>query len=166
MRIRMFLTAFLTLALFTTGYAQPVDTARLDQFFDRLAEKKQAMGSLTIAKDGEVIYSRAIGYGQINGAEKKALTAGSRFRIASIGKLYTSVMIMQLVEEQKLKLTDTLDKFFPQFPNANKITVHRSGLPRGGYFSFARVLSRPARIRCRFHLRECPWRINLDQASR
>jgi CubicO group peptidase (beta-lactamase class C family) len=43
-------------------------------------------------------------------------------------------MILQLVEERKLKLTDTLDKFFLQVPNAGKITIlqmlsHRSGIP-------------------------------------
>jgi D-alanyl-D-alanine carboxypeptidase len=43
-------------------------------------------------------------------------------------------MILQLVEEGKLKLTDTLDKFSPQIPNAKKITIvqilsHRSGIP-------------------------------------
>ena len=43
-------------------------------------------------------------------------------------------MILQLVEDGKLKLTDTLDKFFPQIPNAKKITLvqilsHRSGIP-------------------------------------
>jgi len=92
------------------------------------------MGSLTIAKDGKVIYSRAIGYAQIDGATKKPLTTTSRFKIASIGKMYTAAMIMQLVEERKLKLMDTLDKFFPQVPNAQKITIlqmlsHRSGIP-------------------------------------
>jgi hypothetical protein len=34
--------------------------SKLDQFFDRLAEKNKAMGSLTIAKDGNVLYTRAI----------------------------------------------------------------------------------------------------------
>ena len=62
------------------------DKAKLDQFFDRLAEKNKAMGSLVIAKDGKVIYTRAIGYSQINGSEKKALTVANRFRIASITK--------------------------------------------------------------------------------
>ena len=134
MKIKILLPILLTLALFTTGYAQTLDKAKLDQFFDRLAEKNKAMGSLTIAKDGNVIYTRAIGYSQINGTEKKPLTAASRFRIASITKTYTAVMILQLVEEGKLKLTDTLDKFFPQVPNARKITIlqilsHRSGIP-------------------------------------
>ena len=134
MKTKILFATLLTLALFTPGYAQTLDKAKLDQFFDRLTEKNRAMGSLVIAKDGKVLYTRAIGYSQINGAEKKPLTAANRFRIASITKTFTAVMILQLVEEGKLKLTDTLDKFFPQVPNARKITIlqilsHRSGIP-------------------------------------
>jgi len=134
MKIKILFATFLTLALFTPAYAQTLDKAKLDQFFDRLAEKNKAMGSLTIAKDGNVLYTRVIGYGQINGTEKKPLSAASRFRIGSITKMFTAVMILQLVEERKLKLSDTLDRFFPQIPNAQKITIahilaHRSGIP-------------------------------------
>jgi CubicO group peptidase (beta-lactamase class C family) len=134
MKIKILFATVLILALGAAGYAQALDKAKLDQFFDRLAEKNKAMGSLTIAKDGKVVYIRAIGYAQIDGTTKKPLTATSRFKIASIGKLYTAAIIMQLVEERKLKLTDTLDKFFPQIPNAPKITIvqmlsHRSGIP-------------------------------------
>ena len=134
MTIKLFLATLLTLALFTAGHAQTLDKAKLDQFFDRLAEKNKAMGSLVITKDGNVLYARAIGYSQINGAEKKPLTAANRFRIGSITKMFTASMILQLVEEGKLKLTDPLDKFFPQVPNAKKITIeqilwHRSGIP-------------------------------------
>ena len=119
--------------LVAAASAQRPDTTKLDQFFDRLAEKSKAMGNLVIAKDGKVVYSRSIGYGQINGTEKKPLTAASRFRIGSITKMFTASMILQLVEEKKLKLTDTLDKFFPQIANSNKITIqqilsHRSGI--------------------------------------
>jgi D-alanyl-D-alanine carboxypeptidase len=71
MKIKILLPILLTLALFTTGYAQTLDKTKLDQFFDRLAEKNKAMGSLTIAKDGTVLYTRAIGYNQIHGTEKK-----------------------------------------------------------------------------------------------
>jgi CubicO group peptidase (beta-lactamase class C family) len=134
MKIKTLYATLLTLALLTIGYAQTPDKAKLDQFFDRLAEKNKAMGSLTIAKDGNVLYTRAIGYSQINGTEKNPLTAASRFRIGSITKMFTVAMVLQLVEEGKLKLTDTLDKFFPQVPNAQKITIahilaHRSGIP-------------------------------------
>jgi len=134
MKIKILFATLLTLAWCTAAHAQTLDKAKLDQFFDRLAEKNKAMGSLTIAKDGNVIYTRAIGYSQITGTEKKPLTAANRFRLGSITKMFTATMILQLVEEGKLKLTDTLDKFLPQVPNAGKITIaqilgHRSGIP-------------------------------------
>jgi D-alanyl-D-alanine carboxypeptidase len=133
MKIKILFAISLTVALFTTGHAQAFDKAKLDQFFDRLAEKNKAMGSLTITRDGNVLYMRVIGYGQINETEKKPLTMESRYRIGSITKLFTAVMTLQLVEERKLRLTDTLDRFFPQIPNATNITIaqilaHRSGI--------------------------------------
>ena len=131
----LFLTTSLLLCalMFTAGYAQTPDKAKLDRFFDRLAEKNQAMGSLTIAKDGKLLYTRAIGYSQINGSERKPATTATRYRVGSITKTFTAAMIFQFVEEGKLKLSDTLDKFFPQIPNAGKITIehilaHRSGI--------------------------------------
>jgi CubicO group peptidase (beta-lactamase class C family) len=129
-------TLFATLlmpALVTSGRAQTLDKAKLDQLFDRLLEKNKGMGSLVLAKNGDILYSRSFGYAQINGNEKKPLTAQTKYRIHSITKTYTAVMIFQLVEEGKLKLTGTLDKFFPQIPNAARITIaqllnHRSGI--------------------------------------
>jgi D-alanyl-D-alanine carboxypeptidase len=133
MKTKILFATLLTLALFTDGHAQTLDKAKLDQFLDRLAEKNKGMGSLTLAKDGNVLYSRSFGYSQINGNEKKPLTAETKYRIGSITKTFTAVMIFQLVEEKRLRLTDTLDRFFPQIPNAARITIgqmlaHRSGI--------------------------------------
>ena len=134
MIIKILFGTIMMLALFPTVYAQTLDKAKLEQFFDRLAKKNKAMGSLVIAKDDEILYNRAIGYSQISSSEEKAMTPANKFRIGSITKMFTATMIMQLVEERKLKLTDTLDKFLPQLPNARKITIlqilsHRSGIP-------------------------------------
>jgi CubicO group peptidase (beta-lactamase class C family) len=134
MKIKTLFAILLTLALFTTGYAQTLDKAKLDQFFDRLAEKNKTMGSLTVSKGGKVLYTRAIGYSQINGTEKKPASGATRYRIGSITKMFTAALVFQLIQEDKLKLSDTLDKFFPQIPNAGKITIahllaHSSGLP-------------------------------------
>jgi CubicO group peptidase (beta-lactamase class C family) len=133
MKTKVLSATLLALTFFVSGYAQTVDKAKLDQFLDRLLEKNKGMGSLLIAKDGNVLYSHSFGYSQINGNEKKPLTAETKYQISSITKTYTAVMIFQLVEEGKLKLTDTLDKFFPQIPNATRITMaqilgHRSGI--------------------------------------
>lgn len=134
MNIKILFVAAISLAMSIRGNTQVLEKTKLDHFFDLLDAKKQAMGSLAIVKDGKTLYIRTIGYSQINDAEKKPLTMANKFRIASIGKTYTAVMIMQLVEEKKLKLTDHLNQFFPQVQNANKITIlqmltHRSGIP-------------------------------------
>jgi D-alanyl-D-alanine carboxypeptidase len=119
------------LILSNVALAQLPQKAKLDQYFDRLAEKNKAMGNISIARDGKVLYTRSIGYSQLN---VKPLTVENRFRIGSITKMFTTAMIFQLIEEGKLKLTDTLAKFLPQVPNAEKITIaqilgHRSGIP-------------------------------------
>ncbi len=133
MRNKILSAFFLTFAFLGAVSAQTLDKAKLDQFFDRLGEKNQAMGSLAIAKDGRPLYTRAIGYSRINGSERKPANTESRYRIGSITKTFTAAMVFQLVEEGKLKITDTLDKFYPQIPNAGKITIehiltHRSGI--------------------------------------
>jgi CubicO group peptidase (beta-lactamase class C family) len=134
MKIKLLLGIILSLAAFSSASAQPLDKAKLDQLFDRLLEKNKGMGSIAIAQDGKVLYTRSFGYGQITETIKTPLTDQTKYRISSITKMYTAVMIFQLIEEGKLKPSDKLDKFFPQIPNATKITIdqilsHRSGIP-------------------------------------
>lgn len=126
-------TLLAALTFLSAAYAQTLDKAKLDQFLERIAEKNKGMGSLALARDGEVFYTRAFGYGEISGNEKRPLTADTKFRIASITKTFTAVMIFQLIEEGKLRLPDTLERYFPQIPNAAAITIgqmlaHRSGI--------------------------------------
>ncbi len=133
MRTRSFFAILLTLALFTAANSQTVDKAKLDQFFTILAEKDKAMGSIAAAKDGKLLYARAVGHARSEGKEKITSTPATRYRVGSIAKMFTGTMAFQLVEEGKLQLTDTLDKFFPQVPNASKITIahilnHHSGI--------------------------------------
>jgi D-alanyl-D-alanine carboxypeptidase len=114
--------------------SQTFDKAKLDLLFDRIYENNKGMGSITLAKDGVVIYSRSFGYSLISESNKKPITNDTKFRIASITKTYTAVMVFQLIEEGKLKLDDRLNKFFPQIVDDEKITIahilsHRSGIP-------------------------------------
>ena len=57
MKIKILFALLLTLTLFTAAHAQTPDKAKLDRFFERLAEKNKAMGSLNITKDGKVLYT-------------------------------------------------------------------------------------------------------------
>jgi D-alanyl-D-alanine carboxypeptidase len=134
MKCKTLFISLLLLSLIVTGYTQSLNNDKLDQLFNRLTEKNKAMGTLLIKRGGQELYGRSIGYGHINGTEKKPLTMSTRYRIGSVTKMFTATMIYQLVEAGKLKLTDRLSTFYPQLPNASKITIeqllaHRSGIP-------------------------------------
>lgn len=114
------------------AYAQTLNAAKLDSFMNCLSSRQLAMGSLTISMNGKA-YQRALGYSFINDKEKIAANIQTHYRIGSISKMFTATMIFQLVEEKRLSLDTKLEIFFPELPNANKITVstllyHRSGL--------------------------------------
>lgn len=109
------------------------DVHKMNQLFDVLESNNRMMGSVTLAKNGKVIYQRMLGYRTISDQEKSKIDAETEFRIGSVTKVFTAVMIHQLVEEKKLTLETRLSKFFPNIPNADKITVahllsHTSGL--------------------------------------
>lgn len=129
-----FVAIILLIVLSTVNVtAQEINKPKLDSFLNILAEKNKAMGSLAIAKNGTVIYSKAIGYSSISGSEKKPATTLTKYRIGSISKMFTAILIFQLIEENKISLNTTLDNYFPTIPNAGKITIgnllnHRSGI--------------------------------------
>lgn len=133
MRTKILTTTLLMGLSLGTVLSQNFNKPKLDSLMDILAEKNNAMGSLIISSDGAVVYSRAIGYSQISSNEKLPATNQTKYRIGSITKMFTATMIFQLIEDGKLSLTTTVDKYFPQLPNAGKITIsnllnHRSGL--------------------------------------
>jgi D-alanyl-D-alanine carboxypeptidase len=133
MKTKIFFTILLTVFTLGIAFSQPPNKAKLDSLFNVLEKNNKAMGSLTLSKNGTVIYSRSIGYSFISDKEKKPASNLTKYRIGSISKMFTSTMIFQLVEEGKLKLTTTLDTYFPTIPNAIKITIsnllnHRSGI--------------------------------------
>ncbi len=95
-------------------------------------------GAILVAQEGEIIYSGAFGFADRDKNVPNELT--TKFNIGSIGKTFTAVLIMQLVEDRKIKLTDTLNKYLPDFPHPEKniiqiyhLLTHSSGL--GNYFS-------------------------------
>jgi CubicO group peptidase (beta-lactamase class C family) len=133
MKTKTFTAILLIGILAGKAYTQNINKSKLDSLFNILAEKNEAMGSLTISKNGTVLYNKAIGYSFISGNEKIPSSNITKYRIGSISKTFTATMIFQLIEEGKIKLSTTLDNYFPNIPNAGKITVsnmlnHRSGI--------------------------------------
>jgi len=124
---------FLFLILQGCTHAQTFNKAKLDSFFVAMNAHDENMGSIAISSNGVVVYQNAIGYSEVNNNLKTPATIKTKYRIGSISKMFTAVMIFQLINEGKLSLETTLATYFPQLPNASKITIgemldHRSGL--------------------------------------
>jgi len=101
--------------------------------------------SAIIVDDQDVIWEGAYGYS--NPVEKVKAKPTTLYSICSISKLFTSVAIMKLYDEGKLRLDDTVDELLPwydlkqAYPESGPITVrsimtHSSGLPREAAYPY------------------------------
>jgi len=103
----------------------------MNQYFDSVVKYDEGMGSIAIFEDGKEQFRRIYGYA--DKAKKKKANKKTKYRIGSISKTFTAVCIMQMVDEGRIKLDQKLAVFYPDLPNADKISIeqllrHRSGL--------------------------------------
>jgi CubicO group peptidase (beta-lactamase class C family) len=117
-------------AFSTFAFAQDKFT-KMDSLLNYLYENNKFMGSLTIREGENVVFNEAYGFADV----EKNIKADrlTRYKIGSISKTFTAVMIMQLIEEKKLTLQTKLNRFYPKIPNAEKISIydllhHRTGI--------------------------------------
>jgi CubicO group peptidase (beta-lactamase class C family) len=113
------------------GFAQDIDRAKLDAYFDTLAGNSRFMGSISVSHNNKLTYAKSVGFADIEQGLKA--NENSKYRIGSISKTFTTVLVFKAIEKNKLNLDQTIDKFFPAISNADKITVahllhHRSGI--------------------------------------
>ncbi len=90
-------------------------------------------GVLLLAKDGKPIFQYASG--QEDRARGVPMTLQSRLGLASIGKLFTTVAVMQLAEAGKIDLDAPVGRYLPDYPNATvaaKVTVNELLTHTGG----------------------------------
>ncbi|HYF69178.1 MAG TPA: serine hydrolase domain-containing protein [Ohtaekwangia sp.] len=106
---------------------------KIDSLLQQLISDKKTVGfafGIQIG-DAEPITKE---YGLAHLSTGKRVTPTDQFRIASITKTFTATAVMKLIELKKLNLTDSLTKFFPNYPNGENISIyqllsHTSGIP-------------------------------------
>jgi CubicO group peptidase (beta-lactamase class C family) len=139
--------ALLVLCITKNAEPQPFDETGIavfgggnfDRFMDDLAGRDLFSGVILISHGGEVVFERA--YGMANRIENIPNTTGTKFDIASAGKMFTGLLISKLAEEGKLSFDDTIDKYiqgtreFPGFPaetgrnvTIKQLLTHTSGM--------------------------------------
>ncbi len=152
---------FLILFLFSNsiGFAQIIDETKTNyidpQFRTEVKEAivlvKELMRennipglSITVATKDKILWTEALGFADLE--QKTFVKINSKFRIGSISKSLTSIALGKLIEEGKINLSDTIQKFVPYFPNKKypitiqELASHTSGVrnynyKNGEYFS-------------------------------
>ena len=112
--------------------AQTKSYDKIERYMDAQNNINKFSGTVIVMKNDSVILKKAYGYADLEWNVKN--TVDTKFVLASISKHFTAIAIMQLVERKQLSLNDKLDKFFPNYPQGEKVTIHMllthtAGLP-------------------------------------
>ncbi|HYC87310.1 MAG TPA: serine hydrolase [Chryseosolibacter sp.] len=130
---RFVLLLLFSTAIFDLAYAQ-TKADKLDKLIGAYAAYGKFNGSVLVAEKGKVIYKK--GFGLADMEWNVPNQPDTKHRLGSITKQFTSMLIMQLVEQGKLKLDAPISTYLPDYPKktGSAITIHHllthtSGIP-------------------------------------
>ena len=111
--------------------------ARFESYLRPFAETNNLSGVILVSRGDRVVFHKA--YGVANPEFRVPNTTETRFHIASISKAFTAVAILLLEEQGKLKTSDSVARFLPDYPNGSRIRIdhlltHTSGIPNTSDF--------------------------------
>src|SRR6476661_6058268 len=126
-------TAILLLGFHQVALAQD-HAAKIQQVLALAHKYRQFNGTALVAENGKVVYKGA--FGSANMEWDIPNTPDTRFRLGSITKQFTATVILQLVEQGKIKLDAKLSDYLPEYrkDTGDKVTIHHllthtSGIP-------------------------------------
>lgn len=137
---------FVFLMLCSSLVIGQIDTSAINDIVEYHIGHNHFEGTILIAEKGQVVYQKSAGFAdRKSGTHNSSLT---KYGIASITKMLTAIVILQLVEANTISLDDKLDHLLPdlEIPKGNKITVHHlllhiSGLPNESNSIYLRPVS-------------------------
>src|SRR4030095_532154 len=119
----VFLLVFIVASIFNVSYGQ-AKVNKLDKLISAYAEYGKFNGSVLVSEKGKVIYKK--GFGLADMEWNIPNQPDTKHRLGSITKQFTAMLIMQLVEQGKLKLDAPISTYLPDYPkkNGDVITIH------------------------------------------
>lgn len=124
----------LTIGSVTIGFSQPNEGSKITKAVESYITQNGFSGTILIANQGQPIFHKS--YGLAYYSTPDTIRNNYHFSIASITKLFTSVRILQLVEEGKLSLDNSVNTYLPEYQEyiSNQVSIHHlllhiSGLP-------------------------------------
>jgi CubicO group peptidase (beta-lactamase class C family) len=113
----------------------PLDVPAIDEYFAAQMKTRAVVGaSLVVVQGGEVVLERT--YGLASTASGAVVDADTAFAIGSISKQFVCVAALQLADDGKLSLDDSVAKYFPDLTRASEITLDDLGSHMSGYPDF------------------------------
>ncbi|MBK9169435.1 MAG: beta-lactamase family protein [Bryobacterales bacterium] len=111
----------------TLGFS-PERLRRLDALMDQYTRDGKIAGAVTfIARHGKVAHFQTHGHRDLE--SKQPMTRDTLFRIASMSKAITSVAVMMLLEEGRVRLNDPVSRFIPSFEKTTVLTASGGSEP-------------------------------------
>ncbi len=121
------------LLLFQASIAGTLES-RLDSLMDLYHRYNNFTGTVLVSRDGEILYTQGFGFASLEHLVPN--TPRTKFRIASISKQFTSMLVMQQVTLGTMSLDDPVRNYLPDYPapQGEIITIHHllshtSGMP-------------------------------------
>lgn len=104
---------------------------KLGNYLDSLYTHHKVMGSFAFADGNQPTFLKVVGFSDVEKQQKANMN--TQYRIGSISKTFTAVLVMKALEDKKLSLQTKLSDFYPEIPNADQITIenllqHRTGI--------------------------------------
>jgi CubicO group peptidase (beta-lactamase class C family) len=111
---------------------EPTTEQKLEEFLQAHLATGKFMGAVLVARGDEVLHQE--GYGKANLELDVPNSPETVFRLGSLTKQFTAAAILQLQDQGRLNVNDTLDKYLPDAPHAGEVTLsqllsHSSGIP-------------------------------------
>lgn len=152
--------AWLPPALATAGPALRATStapAAMEEFIADYAKQHDFHGTIAVARQGKRTYARS--FGLANLAFQVPNTVDTRYKIASITKLFTSVLILQLRDRGKLDLQRTIKTYLPGYagPAGDRVMVHQLLNHTSGLDNLDKVKSAAEAFRDGLPVYQAPW---------
>lgn len=141
LRIALILLS-LTGVLLVSGHGRAAETGpqavgeQLDEVLTHYAALYRWNGTALIARQDSVLLNR--GYGARTTDKSQLNDASTIFLIYSATKPITATVILKLVEDGRLSLDDSVNKFFPEFPHGDTIKIRHLLSHTSGLYDFTR----------------------------
>ncbi len=151
MRHRTLVFAFLAIALpgrpaDAQRAARAPTTARLDSLARAFLASGRTPGvSVFVLRGSDTLFLRGYGFADLEDSTRA--TPRTVYRIGSITKQFTSALVMQLVQEGRIALDDTIQKFLPGYPaQGHRVTIRQLLTHTSGIKSYTELGAEGARV--------------------